>query len=62
MIGLVRPGSEVIKLSSSSTLLSMKFNMLIKTKMLQNKTFLALKLSDVEFIMLINVNMPTIFL
>ena len=39
----------------------MKFQLLIKGKMLKNiKIFLALKLSDAVFIMLINVNMPTI--
>ena len=31
-----------------------------KAKMLKTKTFLAFKLSDVVFIMLINVKMPTI--
>ena len=39
-----------------STQLSTKFKLLIKTKML----VLAFKLSDVVFIMLINVRMPTI--
>ena len=38
----------------------MKFKLLIKTKILKMKKFLALRLSDVEFIMLINVKMPTI--
>ena len=37
-----------------------KFQLLIKTKMLKIKTFLAFKLSDVLFIMLINVKMSTI--
>ena len=34
----------------------MKFHSFIKTNMLKNKDFLALKLSDVAFILLINVN------
>ena len=55
-----RTGPEVIKLLSCSSQLSMKFQMLIKTNMLKNKYFLAFKLSDVVFIMLINVKMPTI--
>ena len=29
-----------------------------KTKMLKNKTFIAFKLSDVVFVMLINIKMP----
>ena len=47
---------------SCSTQLSTKFQLLIKTKILyqQMKKFLALNLSDVVFIMLINVKMPTI--
>ena len=45
----------------SSTQVSMKFQRLIKTKMLKNiKLFLALKLSDVVVILKINVKMPTI--
>ena len=43
---------------SCSTKLSMKFELLTKTKML--KTFFAFKLSDVVFIMLINDKLPTI--
>ena len=35
-----------------------KFQLLIKTKILKNKKFLALSLSDVVFIMLINFKMP----
>ena len=42
-----------------STKLSMKFQLLIKAKMLEIKTLLAFKLVDVAFIMLINVKMPT---
>ena len=49
-------GSEVIKHFSCSTQLSTKFQLLIKTKIQTN----ALSLSDVVFIMLINVKMPTI--
>ena len=41
--------------------LSTKFQLLIKTKIPKNKEFLAFNLSDVVFIMLINVKMPTIF-
>ena len=53
----MNPGPEVLKLFSCSTQLCKKFQLLIKTKM---KKFLALSLSDVVFIMLINVQMPTI--
>ena len=45
---------------SCSTELSMKFQLLIKTKMLKVKYFLAFKLSDTAFILLIDVKMPTI--
>ena len=48
------PGTEVIKKFSCSTQLSMTFQMLIKSKMLKIKTFLAFKLSDSVFIMLID--------
>ena len=54
------PGSKVIKLFSCSTQLSTKFQLLIKLKYRQIKKFLALSLSDVVFIMLINVKMPTV--
>ena len=54
------PGPEVIKLFSCSTQLSTKFQLFIKTK-IQMKKLLALSLSDVVFIMLVNVKMPTIF-
>ena len=37
----------------------MKFHFFIKTKMLKNKDFLALKLSDIAFITLIKLLMPT---
>ena len=40
--------------------MSMKFQLLIKTKMFKNKLFLAFKLTDVVFIMSINVKIPTI--
>ena len=49
-------GPEVIKLFSCSTQLSTQFQLLINTKI--PKTFLALSLSDVVFIMLINNKMP----
>ena len=51
---------EDIKLFSCSTQLITKFQLLIKTKILTIKKFLALSLSDVVLIMLINVKMPTI--
>ena len=54
------PKPEVIKLFSCSTQLSTKFQLLIKLKYRQIKKFLALSLSEVVFIMLINVKMPTI--
>ena len=43
-----------------STQLSTKFQQLIKLKYQQIKKFLALSLSDVVFLILINVKMPTI--
>ena len=48
------------KLFSYSTELSMKFQLLVKTKMLNIKILITFLLSDVVFIMLINVKMPTI--
>ena len=54
------PGTEVIKLFSCSTQLTMKFQPLITTTMLKILTFLAFKLPNIVFIMLINVKMPTI--
>ena len=51
---------EVIKLLSCSTQLSIKFQLLIKTKMLKNTDFLAFILSEDVFILFINVKMPTI--
>ena len=54
------PDLEVIKLFSCSTQLSTKFQLLIKTKIPTNKEVSCLSLSDVVFIMLINVKMPTI--
>ena len=53
-------GPEVIKLFSCSTQLSTKFQLLIKTEIPTKKFFFALSLSDVVFIMLINVKLPTI--
>ena len=56
-----RSDSEVIQLFLCSIHLSMKFQLLIrKMKYLNMKKFLALSLSDVVFIMLINVKMTTI--
>ena len=52
-----KPGSKIIKLFSCFTQLSAKFQLLIKNKMLKNKDFSCF--SDVLFIMLINVKMPT---
>ena len=51
---------KAIKLFSCSTQLSIELQMLIKTKMLKNKDFLAFMLSDFAFMLLINVKMPTI--
>ena len=51
---------EVIKLFSCSTQLSTKFNCSFKLKYRLMKKFLALGLSNVIFIMLRNVKMPTI--
>ena len=48
------------KLFSCSTQLSKKFQRLIKTKIQTNEEVSALSLSDVVFIMLINVKMLTI--
>ena len=53
-------GPEVIKLFSCSTQLSMKFQLLIKSKIGKIWTFIAFKHSDVVFIMLIKVKMPII--
>ena len=61
-----QPGSPYVawprcyKSLSCSTQLSMKFQLLIKLKFQQIKKFLALSLSGVVFIMLINAKMPTI--
>ena len=54
------PGPEAIKLFSSSTKLSTKFQLLMKTKLPTNKEVFALILADVVFITLINFKMPTI--
>ena len=53
-----KQGPEVIKLFSCSTQLSTKFRLLIKTKIPTNEE-LSLSLSDVIFIILLNVKMPT---
>ena len=56
-----RSGIRVIKLFLCSTQLIKKLQLLIKTKMPTNEeVFLALSLSYVVFIMLMNVKMPTI--
>ena len=59
-LGAVRSGLEVIKLFWCSTQLSMKFQLLIKAKMLKKMLFLAVKLLVSVFNLLINVKMPTI--
>ena len=51
-------GPEIIKRFSCSTQVSTKLVLVLKYR--QIKKFLALSLSDVVFIMLINVKMPTI--
>ena len=53
-------GVEVIKLFSCSTQLSTKFQLLLNLKYRHMKKLIALSLSDVVFIMPINVKMPTI--
>ena len=55
---VLRTDPEFIQLFSCSTQLSTKFQLLIKTKIPTNKEVLALGLSDVVFIMRINVQMP----
>ena len=46
----IRPGPEVIKFLSCSTEQSTNFQLLIKSKYRKMKTFLALNISDVVFI------------
>ena len=55
------PGPEVIKLFPCTTQMSTKFQLLIKAKILTKKNFHSISFSDVVFIMLINVKMPTVF-
>ena len=55
----LRLGPEVIKLFSCTTQLCMRFQLLIKIKIQTNEEDSFFKLSDVVFIMLINVKMPT---
>ena len=57
---MLSAGPEVTKLFPCSTQLSMKFQLLIKTKILTNKEVSCLSLSGIVLIMLINVKMPTI--
>ena len=59
-LALFEPGPEVIKLFPCSAELSAKLQLIIKLKYRQIKKYLALSLSDVVLIMLINVKMPTI--
>ena len=56
----ITPDLKVIELFSCSTQLSTKFQLLIKTKIQTNEEVSCFNLSDVVFIMLINVKMPTI--
>ena len=56
---ILSPGLEVIKLFFILNRI-LKFQLLIKTKVLKKNTFLSSKLSKSIFIMLINVKMPTI--
>ena len=49
-----------MKLFSCSTQLSIKFQLLIKGKMMKNNDLSCFKLSDIVFILLINVKMTTI--
>ena len=53
-------GPEVINLFPCSTQLSTEFQLLLKINYRKVKKFLSLSLSDVVFIMLINVKMQTI--
>ena len=59
-LAAISTGPEFTKLFSCSTQMSMKFELLIKLKYRQMKKVLDLSLTDVVFIMLINVKMPTI--
>ena len=51
---------KVLKVFPCSTQLSMKFQLLRESKILKNNIFFCLKQSNVVFILLINVKMPTI--
>ena len=55
----IKSEPEVKKTFLCLTQLSVKFQILINTKMLQNKYFSFLKLSDAVIIMLINDTLPT---
>ena len=55
----VSPGPIFIKLFSCSIQLSMKFERLIKTKMLKYRYYSWFKLSYTVSILLLNVKMPT---
>ena len=52
-------GPKAIKLSSCSTQLSMKFQMLVSIKISRNSDFLGSEMPKMLFFMLINVKMPT---
>ena len=58
--GASSPGPEVIKLFSCSTQRSPKFQLLINTKIPTHTEVSCYNLSDIVFIMLINVKMPKI--
>ena len=50
----------VIKLIPCSNQVSMKFQLLMKTKMLKGKAFTCFRISDVVFVMLINVEIAKV--
>ena len=53
------PSLKVIKRFSCSSQLTMKFQLVVRTKMLKNTDFSRFQFSDVLFIMLMNVKIPT---
>ena len=57
---LTKPGTEVIKLFSCLSQLSIEFQMLITTKVIKNKDFSCFQTLICCIIMLINVKMPNI--
>ena len=58
-LGIVTRPTEIMKLLSCSSHLSMKFQLLIESKMLKKLDFSFFKLSDFVFILQINVKMST---